>query len=157
MIIHPLIQQGMKKYIVLGTQSVKIGPFLVMLSPKTIPLPIGIDRVCDFLTLNTIMRHLRVLLHDQTPSRSIRHEKKHRIRYTECQNRTIFSDFRASNLKITLYNLSRLSLLTSIRYEILESLKMVRFWRSGYLIPCIFSCLIDLEGVWSCRSTRNVS
>ena len=57
MIIHPLIQQGMKKYIVLGTQSVKIGPFLVMLSPKTIPLPIGIDRVCDFLTLNTIMRH----------------------------------------------------------------------------------------------------
>ena len=57
MIIHPLIQQGMKKYIVFGTQSVKIGPFLVMLSPKTIPLPIGIDRFCDFLTLNTIIRH----------------------------------------------------------------------------------------------------
>ena len=127
MIIHPLIQQGMKKYIVFGTQSVKIGPFLVMLSPKTIPLPIGIDRVCDFLTLNTIMRHFVYFYMIKHPLDQSGMKKKHRIRYTECQNRTIFSDFRASNLKITLYNLSRLSLLTSIRYEILESLKMVRF------------------------------
>ena len=51
---------------------------------------------------------LPVLLHFQTPSKWIRHVKSHWFRYPECQNWTIFMDFRPWNLTIALHNLSRL-------------------------------------------------
>ena len=48
---------------------------------------------------------LPALLHDQTPSHLIRHEKIQWFMYPECQNQTIFKDFRPWNLKFALQNL----------------------------------------------------
>ena len=48
----------MKKYIDLGTQNVKIGPFSWILGHETSPLPFTIYRDCDFLTWNLILSHL---------------------------------------------------------------------------------------------------
>ena len=152
-----------------------------------------------------------MLLHDQTPSQSIRNEKIHWIRYPGCQNRTIFKDFRLWNLKFALQNLRdfdfspwnlilshfpcsymikhrlnqsemkkyieldtldvkigpfsrilglqtsslrfKIYAIVTFRFQSLKSLKMVQFWHPGYLIQCIFSFLINWDGVWSCRST----
>ena len=41
----------------------------------------------------------------------------------------------------------------NLRFQGLQSLKMVWYWLWGYLIQCIFSFLIDWDGIWSCRST----
>ena len=44
-----------------------------------------------------------------------------------------------------------------LRFQGLKSMKMVQFWHSGYLNQCDFTCLIDLDGVWKCRSTGSGS
>ena len=77
--------------------------------------------------LNLNFGSFPVLLHDHTPSRVIRHEKIHGIRYPERQNRTIFRDSRISYL-IEVKSDNRDKLQSAIfRFEALKSLKMVRF------------------------------
>ena len=45
----------MKKYIDIGTQNVKIGPFSWISGLETAKLPFKIYRDCDFLTLNLLL------------------------------------------------------------------------------------------------------
>ena len=62
------------------------------------PCPLELIAFVTFFDFEHNYETFRVLLHDQTPSRSIRHEKIHGIRYPERQNRTIFRDSRISYL-----------------------------------------------------------
>ena len=55
MIKHLLNQSDIQKYTGLGTQNVKIGPFLWILGLETAKLPFKIYRDCDFLTLNLLL------------------------------------------------------------------------------------------------------
>ena len=55
MIKHHLNRSSMKKYIDIGTQNVKIGPFSWILGLETTKLPFKIYLDCDFLTLNLLL------------------------------------------------------------------------------------------------------
>ena len=152
MIIYRLNKSEMKKYIELSTLDVKIGPFSRILGLETSSLRLRFTGLRLF-GYESNFESLPVLLHDHIPSQSISNEKIHWVRYPGCQNRTIFKDFRFKiRFKAEKLQLCKFSS-TNLRCQGIKSLKMVRFWHPGYLIQCIFSFLIDWDGIWSCRST----